>query len=195
MKKLKQSIKTWFKAIFIALILALIFRAFMFQSFSVTKTNMEKTLCVGDFVVINKLKIGPRSPITLLSVPFFDDIYFELIQLPYWRIMGYDEIKNNDIIVYNYPKINDFPIDKKEKRLSRCVALPGDTLKIYHKEVQINNHTNDTFATLQFAYRITTDGLPISKEFIDKFEVNEGVLVNEKGIYDFFLTQATADSL
>lgn len=195
MNKLYKVFKSWIRAIIIALILALVFRAFMFQSYSVSGTTMEKSLYSGDFIIVNKLDFGARLPITLISVPFFDNLFFELIQLPYWRIPGINEIENNDIIVYNYPKINDLPIDKKDKRISRCVGIPGDTLRVYHKTVYINNQEIDTIPTLQFVYRITTNGDAVNKEILEKYNINEGVIVANVGIYDFFLTKAIADSL
>ena len=50
-------------------------------------------------------------------------------KLPYYRLPGLGKIKNNDVVVFNYPMEDFRPVDKQENYIKRCVAIPGDTLQ------------------------------------------------------------------
>ena len=102
----------------------------------------------GDFVYVNKLRFGPRMPITPISFPFSKqtlpftqktNAYSTVIQFPYWRLPGYDSIERNDILVFNYPPQLQHPIDQKAYYVKRCIGLPGETLQIENKEVSVYN--------------------------------------------------------
>jgi signal peptidase I len=73
---------------------------------------MEKSLLVGDYLVVSKIGYGPRIPNTPLSFPFVHHTlpwsktaksYIEKPQVPYKRMPGTTEIKRNDPIVFNFP--------------------------------------------------------------------------------------------
>ncbi len=185
MKKNKKGIKEWGQALLLALALALLIKGLIIQSFMVASPQMEKTILIGDYIMVNKVPYGARLPITLLSVPFFPSAYFELIQLPYLRLPGIGSIKQNDLVVFNYPMQFDPPIDKKKYMVKRCIGLPGDTIQIKNKNVFINDKPNTSTQHLQFNYRIVTNNTPIDKDFLDKYEINEGGMVSDIGIYDF----------
>lgn len=164
---------------------------------------MEKSLLAGDFIFVNKIKYGSRLPITILSIPFLDtkipftnlSSYIDWFQLPYIRLPAFSEINNNDVIVFNYPAQTDVPIDKKTKYIKRCVAIPGDTMEINNKNVFINNNEVNFGENIQFNYRVITDGTKISNEILSKYNITEGGIIADIGVYDFPLTQKAADSL
>ena len=61
-----------------------------------------------------------------------DNIHFRL-RLCY--INPFQKIKNNDVVVFNWPGDDDSrPVDKKENYIKRCIAIPGDTLQIRNAE-------------------------------------------------------------
>ena len=114
----------------------------------VPTSSMEKTLLPGDFILVNKIAYGPRTAQTPLSFPFSHQYFpfnknlkafVEWIKLPYFRIPGLESIHYNDVVVFNYPLDDDFPVDHKTYYVKRCVALPGDTLLIEDAQVMINN--------------------------------------------------------
>ncbi len=186
-KKNRKGLKEWGQALLLAFILALLIKGLVVQSFMVASPQMEKTILTGDFIMVNKIQYGARLPITLLSVPFFSSAYSELIQLPQIRMPGFGSIKHNDLIVFNYPVQFDPPIDKKENMVKRCIGLPGDTIKINSKKVFVNNIPNICTSSLQFNYRVVTNNKVIDNEFLEKYEINEGGMVSDIGIYDFTL--------
>lgn len=123
------------KVILITLLIVLFIRSFIIGSFSVSSSQMETTLHNGDRILINKTAYGMRLPITLLSIPFTFDRFFGLpsyspnIQIPYYRLFA-KKVQQNDIVLFNNPLETEKPLDKRSLLLSRCVALPGDTIEV-----------------------------------------------------------------
>lgn len=131
------AIKQWVKAFVYALIIVIVFRTFFFQIFIVQHDSMYNTALAGDFIAVNKMAYGARTPITPIGIPFTNK-YLNL-QLPYTRMPGYSMVKNNDIIVFNNPYTDNLPIDRKNKIMKRVIAIPGDTLMIKNDSIFINH--------------------------------------------------------
>ncbi len=108
----KSPVRDWLDSIVWAVVAALIIRTFMFEMYTIPSSSMEKSLLVGDYLIVSKLGYGPRVPNTPLSFPFVHHTlpwskttksYIEKPQLPYKRMPGTTEIKRNDPIVFNFP--------------------------------------------------------------------------------------------
>ncbi len=101
----------WTNALGFAIVAATIIRTFTFEAFTIPTGSMEKTMLIGDYLFVNKLKYGPRIPETPLSVPFvhnripgtFTKSYVEWLKNDYTRLPGYGEITRGDIMVFNWP--------------------------------------------------------------------------------------------
>ena len=127
------------KIFFLAFIVWLVLHLFFFQVLYVDSASMQNELFEGDYIVVNKLAYGARLPITPLSLPFSNSTsYLNWIHLPYMRIPGYTHISRNDVIVFNLPTDDKVPVDERELFIKRCIALPGDTLKIDSAQIFIN---------------------------------------------------------
>lgn len=105
-------IKNWIDPIIFAVIAASIIRGYFIEAFTIPTSSLEKSLMVGDFLFVNKFAYGPKIPQTPLSFPFAHHTlplsdtkksYLEWIKLPYFRLPGFDHVKNDDIVVFNYP--------------------------------------------------------------------------------------------
>jgi signal peptidase I len=128
------------KVFFLAFIIWLVFHLFMFQVVYVDSASMRNTLFEGDYIVVNKLAYGARLPTTPLSLPFSSTKSFlNWIHLPYLRLPGYTHISRNDVMVFNLPTDDYLPVDERELYIKRCVALPGDTLKMDSARIFINS--------------------------------------------------------
>ncbi|MBN1337856.1 MAG: signal peptidase I [Bacteroidales bacterium] len=110
-KKSKQ--REWVDAIIFAVIAATIIRTFLIEAYTIPTSSMEKSLLRGDFLFVSKIAYGPKNPNTPLSFPFVHHTmpmssdrksFLEWIKLPYFRFPGYTTIKNNDVVVFNYPE-------------------------------------------------------------------------------------------
>ncbi len=117
----KPASREWIDAAAFAVVAATIIRTFIFEAYTIPSPSMEKTLLVNDFLFVNKVAYGPRVPQTPLSFPFVHNLmpnsqvpsYLKWVQLPYKRIKGYDKIKRNDVVVFNFP-VGDTVINHPE---------------------------------------------------------------------------------
>lgn len=105
-------IKNWIDPIIFAVIAASIIRGYFIEAFTIPTPSLEKSLMVGDFLFVNKFAYGPKIPQTPLSFPFAHHTlpwsatqksYLEWIKLPYFRLPGFGSVKNDQIVVFNYP--------------------------------------------------------------------------------------------
>lgn len=110
-KGAKTIIKEWGDTILFALIAASAIRTYIFEPFQIPTGSMEKTLLVGDFLVVNKLTYGSRIPNTPLSFPLAHNTipwlniksYSTLEKVSYTRLPKFRDVKNFDVVVFNYP--------------------------------------------------------------------------------------------
>ncbi|MFQ6105283.1 MAG: signal peptidase I [Candidatus Glassbacteria bacterium] len=154
--------REWVKSILIAFILFLFIRAFFVQAFKIPTGSMEDTLLVGDFLLVNKLIYGPHIPLTDKRLP------------------SLKEPKKGDIIVFKYP------LDKDLDFVKRCVATPGDTVKMVDKILFVNGKRIDEPYVHFISKRIVprnphrrNDELekprfPLTRDNFGPFEVPEG---------------------
>jgi signal peptidase I len=108
----KSQVREWTDAIIFAVVAASIIRIFMIEAYTIPSSSMERSLLVGDFLFVSKLSYGPKLPNTPLAFPFVHHTmpltkdtksYLEWIKWPYYRFPGFTKIKNNDVVVFNYP--------------------------------------------------------------------------------------------
>lgn len=101
---------------------------------------MEDTIAAGDCIVVDKLSYGGLLPRRITDIPLANvlTIYKSIRETDrlrdwrYGRVPGLSRIKRGDIIVFMHPKENII------KLVKRCVALPGDTIRIENGAVLIN---------------------------------------------------------
>jgi signal peptidase I len=142
-----------------AIIVATFVHTYFIQPFTIPTSSLEKSLLIGDFLFVSKYNYGARVPMTTVAAPMVHDTlplvhtksYLKWPQLPYFRFPGYEKIKNNDIVVFNWPgdtvvkffdtsgQRADKPIDKKSNYVKRCIGIPGDNLEIKNGVVFIND--------------------------------------------------------
>lgn len=191
-KRLGGSFSSWLRAFLIALVFLLVLRFFCFQFYMVQSTSMEKSLVPGDVVFVNKVSFGSRLPITILTVPFFSEIYLDLIRLPYLRIPGVSKLQQNDVLAFNYPVPSDVPVDRKPVYFKRLIALPGDTLQITRAKVMVNGVALKELPYYQHNYRFTYRTQKLPDELWKKYSFTEGGLIDSRGVYEFPMSQQMA---
>jgi signal peptidase I len=168
----------WVSSILFAIVAATIVHTYFIQPFTIPTSSLEKTLLVGDFLFVSKFHYGARVPMTTIAAPMVHDTipglkvksYVSKYEFPYLRIPGFQKIKHNDIVVFNWPvdtmldmrhtdKFYYKPIDKKTNYVKRCVGLPGDSLEVRNGFVYINGKQNvlPERAKLQFSYMVETN--------------------------------------
>ena len=176
----KGPVREWFDALLFAVIAATLIRWATFEAFTIPTPSMEKSLLVGDFLFVNKLNYGPRTPKTPLQVPLTHqkiwgtDIqsYLDWIQLPTFRLPGFGEVERNDVVVFNYPNELDKPLDLKTYYVKRCVGLPTDTIEIDNGDVKINGQILEIPEGLQNRYFLQTN-TTINERVFRKYDIWE----------------------
>jgi signal peptidase I len=181
-------------SILFAIVVATLVHTYAIQPFQIPTSSLEKSLLVGDFLFVSKVHYGARTPMTPIAAPMVHDTipllnkksYVAKPQLPYFRFPGFESIKNNDIVVFNWPtdtlfnmylptdKRYDKPIDKKTNYVKRCVGIPGDNLQIKDGIVYINGKELilPERAKPQYFHTVTTK-VPLNQELLDRYEVTE----------------------
>jgi signal peptidase I len=107
----KSQSREWFDAILYAVIAATFIRMLLFEAYNIPTSSMEKTLRVGDFLFVSKFHYGPRVPNTPIAFPFAHHTmpviggkaYSDIIKLSYYRLPGFQSVKRNDMVVFNFP--------------------------------------------------------------------------------------------
>lgn len=147
----KSWAREWLDAIIFAGIAALIIRALFLEAYRIPTPSMEQTLLTGDFLLVSKVHYGARSPMSL-GIPF-TGLHIRGLQLPWFRIPGFMDVRRDDIVVFNYP-IDDEVVSQKTNYIKRAVAVPGDTLSIRNKELFINNEPSEPYPTIEQNYLV-----------------------------------------
>ncbi|MDR1764169.1 MAG: signal peptidase I [Dysgonamonadaceae bacterium] len=128
-----RKIAEWTDAIVFALVAVYIINLFIFQNYKIPTPSLEKTLLVGDYLIVSKLSYGPRVPNTPLSFPLAQHTlpiintksYIEWPQWPYKRLKGLGEVKRNDIVVFNFPAGDTVALYRQNQDYHELVAQLG----------------------------------------------------------------------
>ncbi len=111
-KKVKSKSREWVDAIVFAVVAATIIRVFFIEAYTIPSGSMERSLLVGDFLFVSKMNYGARVPMTPVAFPFAHHTmpitntkaYWDGVQWKYKRLPGFQEIKRNDVVVFNFPE-------------------------------------------------------------------------------------------
>jgi signal peptidase I len=94
------------------IVIAVFVVSFLVQAFTIPSESMEKTLLIGDYLLVDKFCYGGANG---------------------WnRLLPYRNIKRGDVIVFHYP------INPAQDFVKRVVAIPGDRVRLIHKRVYVN---------------------------------------------------------
>jgi len=97
----------------VTIILLLFGTTTLIQAYVIPTGSMEKTLLVGDHLLVDKLAYAPPGAISRHLLP-------------------YTEPKRGDIIVFRYP------VDITQTFVKRCIGVPGDRIRLSDKNLILN---------------------------------------------------------
>lgn len=110
----KSKLREYAETIIWAIILAIIIRYCVVQSFKIPSGSMEDSLVVGDYFVANKFIYG-------IKIPFTDT-----------RVLRVRAPQQGDVMVF------EFPEDRSKDFIKRVVGVPGDEIEVRDKMVYVN---------------------------------------------------------
>jgi signal peptidase I len=104
------------------IVIAVFVITFLVQAFQIPSESMEKTLLVGDYLLVDKARYGPSG---------------------FWSwLLPYRPIGRQDIVVFRYP------VNPQQHFVKRVIAVPGDRVRLKDKHVYVNGvRQDDAYAT------------------------------------------------
>jgi signal peptidase I len=126
-----EKIRMFSRALFYAVLAAFILKTFVVEAFRIPTGSMEKTLLVGDFLLVNKFIYGASTP-GLLPLTGW--------KIPQLTLPALREPERKDVVVFEYPGDRDeVRASEKVNYIKRCIGIPGDTIRIINKVVFVNH--------------------------------------------------------
>lgn len=106
-------------------------RVALAEAYRIPSGSMEPTLQIGDWLFVNKLRLGPHVPFTRFSLP------------------GYASPHRYDVVVFvsppQDPAIRITADQLTPTLVKRIVGMPGDTLLMRHGELSVNGIRSRTY--------------------------------------------------
>jgi signal peptidase I len=127
----------WAKIVIFAVALFVVIRTFGVEAFKIPSGSMERTLLVGDFLLVNKAIYGAEIPFTSLRLP--------ALRAP----------RRGDVIVFQYP------LNMQQSYVKRLIGLPSDTVEMREGELYLNGRMQRE----QYVFRSHPNGEPTEEEF------------------------------
>ena len=151
------------------IVIAVFVITFVVQAFQIPSESMEKTLLIGDYLLVDKAHYSNSGGWGWL--------------LPYRRI------QRQDIIVFRYP------VNPQQHFVKRVIGVPGDHVRLINKHVYVNgSRQDDEYASFNWGQHDKfRDSFPNGGFFADKIAskwfiqaqklVEDGQLIIPEGSY------------
>ncbi len=111
----KSTFREYADSIGVAVLVALLLRAFVVEAFKIPSGSMIPTLAIGDHIFVNKFLYGLRIPFT--TVRFFE----------------FRKPQRGEVIVFIWP------VDPSKDFIKRIIAVEGDTIEVRNDIVYVND--------------------------------------------------------
>jgi signal peptidase I len=123
-------LRDYVQVLVITVFAALLLKTCAIEAFRIETGSMEKTLLVGDFVLVNKFIYGihPRA-----------ELPFSGVNLPGLSLPRFLKPKIGDVVAFQFPGDRDDLVPRRRtKYVKRCIACPHDTVRIIDRRVLVN---------------------------------------------------------
>ena len=202
----KSQAREWAEAALFATIAATLIRSFLIEAYVIPSGSMESSLLIGDYLFVSKVNYGPRIPITPIAFPFahhtmpliYTKAYWDIVQLPYYRFPGLQEVKKGDVVVFNYPMDADSPlyrpVDKRENYIKRCQGTPGDTISLLNAQVYVNGKMAHNPIEGEQSYLVNTSSPALSESVLRNLHIEIRQQIGNSA-YEGLMTSQSAAAL
>lgn len=110
----KPTWREYAESIGIAVLIALVLRAFVVEAFKIPTGSMIPTMEIGDHIFVNKLLYGVRVPFTNK------------------KVLDWREPRHGEVIVFTYP------CDREKDYIKRVVAVGGERVEVRCGQLFVN---------------------------------------------------------
>lgn len=117
----KKSLAGWgftAQSLLITVVIAMFVITFVVQAFRIPSESMERTLLVGDYLLVDKAHYGPPGIFGGFMMP-------------------YRPVRRGDVVVFHYP------VNPSDHFVKRVIGLPGDRIHLVRKRVYVNDKPLD----------------------------------------------------
>ncbi len=105
----------WVRVCALAVVLFLFVRAFFVEAYKIPSGSMERTILVGDFLLVDKVGYASEVPLTR------------------WHLPRLRTPARGEIVVFTWPR------DPEKNLVKRIAGVPGDTLAMRAGTLLVNN--------------------------------------------------------
>ncbi len=110
----------------ITVVIAVFVVTFVVQAFQIPSESMERTLLIGDYLLVDKAHYGHS-------------------RLWGW-LLPYRPVRHEDIVVFRYP------VNPQQHFVKRVVGIPGDRIRLINKHVYVNGEPQpDSYAIFNWS--------------------------------------------
>jgi len=124
----KGELREYGESIAIAIVVALLLRAFVVEAFKIPSRSMVPTLAVGDHIFVNKFAFGPMIPGT------------------HTRLFSRLPPARGEVIVFQFPE------HPEQDFIKRVIGIPGDRIEAIDGRPRINGWLAPRCKVGEFAY-------------------------------------------
>ncbi|MCX6134106.1 MAG: signal peptidase I [Ignavibacteriales bacterium] len=118
------------RAILFTIFIAFLLKTFVVEAFRIPSGSMENTLLVGDFLLVNKLAYGLKTP---RYVPLTN------LAIPSLTFPAFGSVGRGDVVVFEYPgRHSETEGNEPVYYIKRCIGIPGDTVAIQSGDVLVD---------------------------------------------------------
>ncbi len=129
-KKKSPDLKKMLRSAAYLIITLFLIMSFIISAYRIPTGSMERTLRIGDMLLVNKFYYGFRTP-DWIGIPF-TEIGFDI---PWFKTPLFNSVKQGDVVVFKH---FDEQMNQWLYYVKRCVALPGQTVEIIDKDLYVD---------------------------------------------------------
>jgi signal peptidase I len=100
------------ESLLMTVVIAVFVITFLVQAFQIPSESMENTLLIGDYLLVDKVHFAQGGA--------------------WGEVLPYTTIHRGDVVVFRYP------VQPEQHFVKRVVGLPGDRIRLHHKQVYVN---------------------------------------------------------
>lgn len=120
-----------------------------------------------------------RDDKVVFSFPNGDTVLSQIPEADYYY---YVRMYGREYAQKTYGPIIVRPDDRKDNYVKRCVALPGDTLRITNGQISVNGENQKNYPGVQNSYTVFTNGTTINPKIIEKMGLNPDEILYDNAL-------------
>lgn len=143
--------------------------------FSTTKKSFSEAI-QRPYHRLKGLRQIERNDVVVFNFPAGDTVLLENQAVTYYDVLrdyerNYGKGQGRKMLEKNYTIINR-PVDKRENYIKRCVAIPGDSIRIIDSELFVNGKPQESAPEEQYCYTVRTSS-PLTSYALQNLGITE----------------------